>query len=314
LTESQPWHFSNFNYRVPIKINNTLNSNNLIDYQFLITIDTQSLISSGKKKSDCSDIRFTYLNETSNSEIKIHYWIENGCNSTNTTIWVKVPYIPANGYAIIYMYYGNLIAVSESNGTVTFLMFNKYLSPLWYNSLGGSHSCALVSNGSVYCWGYNFNSQLGDETKITSPASLQTLNYNLGGRYDKTNGIYIIPLYSTDYFFIRLYTSPEPIFSLENEEKITSVVREEPKSQSLSIYIVNLGVNLGKKFMIKLKYEDGSEIIKSIELNQTLKTGESVKIVLSDLPSGIIKRIEIYSIDVCPNLLITIKSVNIEIK
>jgi len=61
-----------FKYRIPINI--TENSgNNLTDYQVLLIINTQQLISQGKMRSDCSDIRFTYYNSTSNTEVKIPY-------------------------------------------------------------------------------------------------------------------------------------------------------------------------------------------------------------------------------------------------
>ncbi len=34
-------------------------------------------------------------------------------------------------------------------------------------ALGDSHSCALMSSsGSMYCWGYNGNGQLGDGTNV----------------------------------------------------------------------------------------------------------------------------------------------------
>jgi len=64
--------FAEFNgYRRPILINNTQNSNTLTDYQVLITLDTASLISAGKMRSDCGDIRFT----DSDGSSLLNYWI-----------------------------------------------------------------------------------------------------------------------------------------------------------------------------------------------------------------------------------------------
>ncbi|RIB35140.1 MAG: hypothetical protein BXU00_02990 [Candidatus Nanoclepta minutus] len=146
-------------YRVPITIKENSGSN-LTDYRVLITIDTVSLISAGKMRLDCGDIRFTYLNTSNNQEYKIPYWIESGCNTTNTRIWVKVPYIPAKENVTIYMYYGNQNATSESESLPIWTNLSS-----WVQSIGGaSHSCALKSDGTVWCWGGNWYGQLGDGT------------------------------------------------------------------------------------------------------------------------------------------------------
>jgi len=79
-----------FSYRRAIIINNANNAKSLANYQVLVTIDTASLISAGKMKSDCGDIRFTDLD----GNTLLNYWIESGCNSASTKIWVKVPSIP----------------------------------------------------------------------------------------------------------------------------------------------------------------------------------------------------------------------------
>jgi len=96
------------------------------DFQVKITVNTTYFIEGDKMKSDCSDIRFTWLNETSNEEQEIPYWIEGGCNTSETIIWVKVPKIPANDNATIYMYYGNPSATSQSNGDDVFILYEDW--------------------------------------------------------------------------------------------------------------------------------------------------------------------------------------------
>ena len=93
------------------------------DYQVLVNLDTKSLISSQKLKSDCSDIRFT----DSDGFSKLFFWLESGCNSTSTKLWVKVPSIP-NGSKEIYLYYGNPSAANENSGKDTFLFFDDFTS------------------------------------------------------------------------------------------------------------------------------------------------------------------------------------------
>ncbi len=111
----------------------------LTDYQVKIVIDTQSLISAGKMRSDCGDIRF--YDEGWNP---LSYWIEEDtCDTTNTIIWVKVPNIPASGTVRIYMIYGNSSATSESDGETVFNFFDDFESGTldyskWYVAWGTS--------------------------------------------------------------------------------------------------------------------------------------------------------------------------------
>ncbi len=100
----------NFKYvrQIDIKEQSGVNFSNC-SIHFII--DTASLISSGKLKNDCSDIRFTL----DDFQTSLPYWIEYGCNTHETKIWVKIPSIPANGIVSIYMFYGNNSVLSASN-------------------------------------------------------------------------------------------------------------------------------------------------------------------------------------------------------
>lgn len=105
-------------YYRDITIDNTQNSNTLTNYQVMITLDTASLISEGKMRSDCGDIRITEADGTTT----LSYWIEDGtCNTTNTHIWVKVPSIPASSTYTIQIWYGNSGATRESSISNTFI-------------------------------------------------------------------------------------------------------------------------------------------------------------------------------------------------
>ena len=108
LKDFSNWLDSGWEYRKPINISEN-SGNNLNEFQINLSIDTQSLISNGKMNSDCSDIRFA-----DSSGNKMSYWIEEGCNTPSTIIWVKVN-LSALQNKTIYMYYGNSTASSESN-------------------------------------------------------------------------------------------------------------------------------------------------------------------------------------------------------
>jgi len=105
---------SGWNYRKPITISNSGSA--LTDYQVLVTLDTATLISAGKMRSDGGDIRFA----DSNGNTLLSYWIESGINTSSTKIWVKVPSIPASSSKTIYVYYGNPSVTSQSNIKDTF--------------------------------------------------------------------------------------------------------------------------------------------------------------------------------------------------
>jgi hypothetical protein len=139
------WWNASWAYRMPITI--TENSgNSLTDYQVLVTINTASLIAAGKMRSDCGDIRFA------DDGTSLSYWLESGCNTTTTLIWVKVSSIPANSTVAIYLYYGNASATSASNGDNTFEFFddastNKSSSYTFVNVFNAGNTGSLAYDG-----------------------------------------------------------------------------------------------------------------------------------------------------------------------
>jgi parallel beta-helix repeat protein len=141
-------------YRMPITISYT--GSTLINYQVNVRVSTASLISAGKMRANCGDIRFT----DSDEKTMLSYWIENGtydCNSDYTLIWVRVPSIP-NGGKTIYMHYGNPSATSEANGNATFLVFDDFstadASKFSYGSAYGGNDSILyaIENGALKVW------------------------------------------------------------------------------------------------------------------------------------------------------------------
>ncbi|MEM5829117.1 MAG: DUF2341 domain-containing protein, partial [Candidatus Aenigmatarchaeota archaeon] len=123
-----------------------------------------------KARLDYGDIRFT----DSDGTTLLNYWQE-----ADGKFWIKVPLIPANSMKTIYLYYGNPSASSMSNGSMTFLAFDwKFDGPIGgRTSLGGLHTCALLSNGSAKCWGYNSNGQCGSSNIIfTTPQIVENLS------------------------------------------------------------------------------------------------------------------------------------------
>ena len=95
----------------------------LTDFQ--VKIDLSSLTPSfdfSHAKGDGSDLRITDADE----ETEIPFWIEKwDSTAQEAIIWVKVPSIPVSG-STIYLYYGNTLASTMSNGTATFEFFDDF--------------------------------------------------------------------------------------------------------------------------------------------------------------------------------------------
>ncbi|MEM5806538.1 MAG: DUF2341 domain-containing protein [Candidatus Aenigmatarchaeota archaeon] len=126
----RPW-LEPWNFRTPIYILER-SVQNLIDYQVLIILDTQTLISQGKMRSDCGDIRFT----DSDGVTLLNYWIESGCNTNNTRIWVRVN-LTAFSNKTIYLYYGNPDATSLSDISRVFIWTEREIFPNVPNTTWG---------------------------------------------------------------------------------------------------------------------------------------------------------------------------------
>ena len=113
--------YDNWGYKKPVNVTENSDSS-LTDYQISLTVDTATLISAGKMQTDCDDIRFTDSDEAT----ELSYWLESGCNTSNTKIWVKMPSLSASSTKTIYMYYGNSGVSSANNGTNTFDFFDDF--------------------------------------------------------------------------------------------------------------------------------------------------------------------------------------------
>ncbi len=96
-----------YNYRKPLVVSDPGTGDS--GTQVLLTIDTAALVTATKLQADCDDLRFTNTSQTA-----LTYWIEYGCNTATTKVWVDTG--QGSGDFSIYMYYGNPAAAA---GTAT---------------------------------------------------------------------------------------------------------------------------------------------------------------------------------------------------
>jgi hypothetical protein len=93
----------------------------LTNFQSYITLDTASLISAGKLRSDCNDIRVYDSTQVQPQ----NFWVD-ACNSAGSRIWMKLSF-SANEVKYFYIYYGNPQAAStQIDGSNIFEFFDGF--------------------------------------------------------------------------------------------------------------------------------------------------------------------------------------------
>ena len=132
-------NYREWQYYVNVTVVNS--GTTLTNYPVKVTLNTQSLISQGKMRSDGGDIRFITTSGT-----LLNYYVESGINTANTIIWVLMPSIP-NGNTTIVMLYGNPTATSQSSETAVFPYKTTFHDGS--NMTGWTFSYNLVTGGSA---------------------------------------------------------------------------------------------------------------------------------------------------------------------
>ena len=100
------WYNDSWTYRQKLTIQNS-SGTTVQNYVSDSSIAGASLITDGKIKSDCTDIRV--INAA--NLVELSYWVDPlTCNTSKTNIFFKVPTLAANTTYTFYIYYGNLNA------------------------------------------------------------------------------------------------------------------------------------------------------------------------------------------------------------
>ncbi len=177
------WFDANFSYRMPFNLTER-SGNSLADFQFTFSsINTSALATAGKMLSNCTDIRFA-----DSSGTELNYWVEKGCNTTNTTIWVRGN-LSASATATLYMYYGNNTPVSsKSNQSATYILYDEFdqasLDPRW--------STACTGGAISLAGGYAYPSDFGGGVQWIGPCISASLpsNISINEGYEAVFNVY----------------------------------------------------------------------------------------------------------------------------
>ena len=110
---SAAWWNASWGSKAPILINNTGNATILTNFSVNLNVTYNSNMNAA-----FSDLRM--VNEPSGTLIP--YWIESKVNSSYANVWFNASSIAASSWtnSTYYLYYGNTVATSQSNGTATF--------------------------------------------------------------------------------------------------------------------------------------------------------------------------------------------------
>ena len=161
--------FNGFQFRAPVTLNYQGNDT-LTDFQVKLSFDSQALISAGQMRSDAGDLRFT----GGDCCTPLCYYIEDGVNTTNTTVWVKVDQIMGGANSIV-MVYGDSSATDASDADCTFEFWDDFndasLNTTKWETRG-SFSNITESGGNLSITGNGNWEYLRSRTSWSTPISI----------------------------------------------------------------------------------------------------------------------------------------------
>jgi len=154
---SYGWFDQNWNYRQMINIS-TSSGTTPTGYQINVVLNSSLVGANFNWSRTCNDLRFVNKNDNT----LLNYFVKS-CSSINqnASIWIKIPQLISTSVDNIYMYYGNPVAISLSNGGNTYDFYDDFESNLskWTKHKNGAN--IIISNGSVKIGGGTTSSPYG---------------------------------------------------------------------------------------------------------------------------------------------------------
>lgn len=115
------WWDTNWQYRESLHVNNSKVISTLPAYQVQVRLDNTNF-DFAHAQSQGQDLRFVTPDGT-----ELPYWIETYDNIGETAmVWVGMTNLPANTEQMIFLYHGNNLAASLSNGSAIFDFFDDF--------------------------------------------------------------------------------------------------------------------------------------------------------------------------------------------
>jgi len=152
-------------YKETIRIDNTLNTQELTDFQVAVDVDKNHRDFWLHCLADGGDVRFV----DGDGSALLNYYAESfSYTGKEARFWVKIPLLPYTEQKVIYMYYGKADAASLSDGNGVFEFFDDFDAGLdkW-----DSQYCNLTTISSIFGMDSSpFNLSTGASTVQTTVA------------------------------------------------------------------------------------------------------------------------------------------------
>lgn len=177
-------------YFQPVTLNNP-SSSAYGNWPVKIVIDSRNLIKSGKLNENCSNFRV----KDTDTFTPLSFWLEKGCNTAQTVIWVRVPGIAANASRVIYFEYlePSLASLSSLQDTIPPLGYSS--QTLWIKADAG---ISVAEGDPVTTWQDQSgnNNHLNVQTGFTGGSYLSsgfngnpTVRFSGSNSYEFTTGL-----------------------------------------------------------------------------------------------------------------------------
>ncbi len=182
---SEIWYNPSWPKRKAITIDNSLNLNDLVNYQIVVDVQYDS-----DMLADFSDLRFT----DNDYQTLIPYMIESYVFSDHALVCVNVPYVSASSTETIYMYYGNPSASSESDPDATFDLFIDFTRD-GVTTYGGSGQDTnptqweIIDDTTLRMWGNNWKATMKDLTVAGDGSQSICFDFKSVGVKAEINGV-----------------------------------------------------------------------------------------------------------------------------
>ena len=148
-----------------VNVTGSQGPNKVTNYQVTVaahsgsgTDSGQDFYLNGRSRTDFGDLRFTWRNSSTGSEVECNYWIQNMSAGDSAQFWVKIPEIDQGMNNTMYAYYGNSNAVTTNNPNATLEFYDHFNGDLSkWTVLGGTWQ---IINGQLDAQTTNFGQRI----------------------------------------------------------------------------------------------------------------------------------------------------------